>query len=267
MTHNDCRAYRLFQNRTAVADFESLVASYEDKEFASPTRSTIPLLMMLREAPRVLSELLATLGVPSNADPSLHLEYKVDSPRGKGLPSHTDLMVLTASLQLAMEIKWGEPRYEDVAKWLGKEDSTPANKAERFSGWLQMLQAHAGQPLRVENFHSAVYQMVHRAASACEHPEVLPRLAYVLFQPHPEPALNRHAPYADDLRHLKSLLGGAPAFSFHLVEVGLRPTLRFEALRHLRKGTIETTTAVRKAVLEGGLFEFGSFAHQEITET
>lgn len=267
MTQGDSSALRLFQDRTVVADFESLVASYEDKEFSSPTRSTIPPLMMLRDAPGVLDELLETLGVRANADPSLHLEYKVDSPRGKGLPSHTDLMVRTASLQLALEIKWGEPRYEDVAKWLGKEDSTPANKAERFAGWLQLLQTQAGHPLRIEDFRGTVYQMVHRAASACERSEALPRLAYVLFHPHPEPALNRHAPYADDLRHLKSLLGGAPAFSFHLVEVGLRPTPRFEALRHLRKGTSETITAVRKAVLEGGLFEYGPFAHQEITST
>jgi len=253
----------LFQNRTPVADFPALVDSYEAKEFASPTRSTVPLLMLLRDAPALFEQLLATLGVPADTRPSLHLEYQVDAPRGKGLPSHTDLMVRTSALQLALEIKWGEPRYPDVARWLGGGDSPSANKIERLAGWLDLIQPHVGRPLHAADFGAVVYQMLHRAASACEHAEVTPRLAYVVFDP-PPGRIKTHAPYADDLRQLASLIAPAPGFSMHLVRIGLTPTPAFEALRHLPKGASATIEAVREAVVAGGLFAFDHLRHEQI---
>lgn len=248
--------FPLFYDREPVDGSEALIARFGDKDFESPERSTLPLLALLHEAPLVFAGLLKMLGAPAGSQ--LHFEYTVDSPRGRGLPSHTDLMVRSPPLQLALEIKWGEPRYETVAHWFGK-DPEPPNKAERLQGWLDLLRRQAPRIRHAADFSGAVYQMVHRAASACAAAPgvtVHPRLAYVLFTPQPNGQSADREQYASDLLHLHKLIGRPAGFGFSLVEIYVTPTSLYRSIQGLRKGAPETVAAVREALLKGGLFRF-----------
>lgn len=109
---------QLYFDRTPVKDFEGLLSGYGAKEFKSPMRSTVPLLSLVRDDWPVLQDILRACNMP--AESTLHFEFKVDSPLGVGLPSHTDMMVRSGGHQLAVEAKWTEPRYETVKKWILK---------------------------------------------------------------------------------------------------------------------------------------------------
>jgi hypothetical protein len=257
--HDPSTYSRLHYDKNQAADFAALASSFGDKDFASPERSTIPLLAMLRDAPEVFAQLLARLGAP--ADSSLHFEYTVDCRRGRGLPSHTDVMVRSPASQLAFEFKWGEPRYETVREWFDK-DPEPPNKAERLEGWLDLLRNHTDVPLAAAAFSDCVYQMLHRAASACEHAH--PHLAYVLFTPKPGGNATDGDEYASDLKRLHQALGSPASFPFSLVEIETVPTERYRAIQKLKKREAGTIRAVRSALVKGDLFRFEGLRHRRI---
>ena len=243
---------KLHFDRELVRDFDDLLTCYAEDEFASPFRSTVPLLALIQDAADVLSAMLAACGVQQPAD--IHLEYTVSSPQGAGKPSHTDVAVITADAMLAIEAKWGEPRYETIGDWLGKSKPDD-NRWKVMEGWLQLLQPHAALELKVDDFRAAVYQMVHRAASACSAPK-LPRLAYLHFTPPPDQRAATSDQYRADLGRLHGLLGSPTAFPFYLVEVQVTPTAAFAAIAGLPKASAPTSEQVRRALSAGGVFEF-----------
>lgn len=254
---------QLYFDRQLATDFEDLISRYGTNEFASPLRSTIPLLSLVRDGWPTLKEIIQRCALP--ADSALNLEFTVQSPCGKGLPSHTDLMVRSKSGQLAVEAKWTEPRYETVRDWIRKPPvpdkqqpsavPDPDNRRKRLAGWLELLQPHAVRPLRVDDFSDTVYQMVHRAASACAQTKS-PQLAYLLFTPLPNGNQVDSEQYRTDLARLHQLLGAPSKFRFRVIELQLAPTNVFRVIARLRKGSRETAQAVRSALVKGGLFEF-----------
>src|SRR5690348_1440566 len=110
---------RYLYNRTPTSDFDQLIAKFGPRSLASPFRSTVPLLSLIRDGSDVLDGLLQSCGVEGEV--SLHLEYEVESPGATGNPSQTDLMVLSQVAGIAIEAKWTEPRYETVAARLNRE--------------------------------------------------------------------------------------------------------------------------------------------------
>ncbi|MFZ0951418.1 MAG: hypothetical protein WAN17_04075 [Candidatus Sulfotelmatobacter sp.] len=175
------------------------------------------------------------------------------SPQGRGKASHTDVMLIQGDRAVAFEAKWTEPQYDQVSKWLVGGDD-PENRRLVMSGWLSLLQPHSTQTLRLENFGSAIYQTVHRAASAC-YAGHKPMLAYIQFCPlangcHPDVIL------MSDLSRLHCLLGAPEEFPFWLVEVVAKPTEKFETIRGLTRGSPETAKQVHRALCNGPLFEF-----------
>ncbi len=261
---------RLHFDRQPIKDLAELISCYGDKEFKSPLRSTIPLLSMVQDGGAVLKAILSACHFP--ADPSLHFEYRVDSPLGVGIPSHTDLMVRFGDEQLALECKWTEPRYETVGQWIRKPPDAerqekppdPDNRFKRMMGWLKLLQPHSECELHVDGFSDAVYQMVHRAASAGAGVK-FPQLAYMLFTPLPDGMPTHWKQYYDDLTVLHGLLGNPSNFPFHLIEVHIVPTKAFEAIADLPKGSAKTAEIVQDALLKSNLFEFGKFQLQTIS--
>jgi hypothetical protein len=174
-------------------------------------------------------------------------------------------MVISGESSLAIEAKWTEPRYETVDKWLTK-GSNPHNRRDVLTGWLSLLQKHAIHELRVEDFSDAVYQMVHRAASACATGK-MPRLAYLVFTPSPDKKTAAISKLLNDLTHLWNLLGNPERFPFYLVEVPLLPTPAFEKIAPLPKGHKETAPPV-KAALSGSdrLFKFENYSLTRVGE-
>lgn len=186
----------LYFNQDGVSDIAALIARYEPKELASPYRSTVPLLALLKESGAALA-LLEALGVGSDAQ--LYCEYTVDPPRGRGRASHTDLMIIDSNTCWAIEAKWTEPRYPTVAKWI-EESTAGSRRRNRYKvaqGWVELISSRIADSTRIESClrrsdeeiehgHVAaditpvVYQMLHRAASACATSN-RPALVYLLF--------------------------------------------------------------------------------------
>lgn len=244
----------IFYDRREVANVDDLLLCYRVKEFASPTRSTVPLLSLLRETAALLTFLGEALQV-GDSRTELHFEYTVRSPLGRGTPSHTDLMVIGGGCAVAIEAKWTEPPYENVDRWLAGDDS---NRREVMSGWLSLLQPHAREHLRLDDFRAARYQMVHRAASACA-TGLSPRVAYLQFAPSPTGTRSLHREQLlADAQHLRDLLGDS-AFPILVFEAQIRPTEAFEAIKNLPKGTAATASAVLKTLSSNTqLFNFDS---------
>ena len=186
-----------------------------------------------------------------------HLEYQVRPPKGNGIASHTDLMIISDDFSLAIEAKWTEPRYKIVSEWI-KEGSNPPNRCDVLTGWLGLLQRHAQRTLQVTDFSDAVYQMVHRAASACAvggHP----RMAYLVFEPSPDPKTADIPSLLDDLAHLSSLLDRPDGFPLFLIEMHLSPTPAFDVIAKLPKGNEATGKAVQDALCNERLFNFSEY--------
>ncbi|MEW5736352.1 MAG: hypothetical protein AB1921_16015 [Thermodesulfobacteriota bacterium] len=202
---------------------------------------------------------------------SLYLEYQVPPPEGDGVASHTDLMVLSDQDSLAVEAKWTEPRYETVKAWRDKGKDSE-NRRKVLKGWLGLLQRQAGRELHMEDFSNAIYQMVHRAASACA-AGARPRLAYLVFKlppdhpDHPERTASIQQ-IKDDLKHLWELLGSPKSFPFYLVEQPLSFAPAFESLSKLPKADERTAEQVKAALAgENWLFRFAGYSVAKIGES
>lgn len=245
-------SHRLFFDRNPDVTIESALRLYSGKEFRSPARSTIPLLSLLRDGVFQFNEILSSVGIPSACE--VHLEYTVAPPLGKGIPSHTDAMVISEETSLAIEAKWTEPRYKTVAEWL-QQGSNPDNRRAVVSGWLKLLQRVTGTSLTIECISSAIYQMVHRAASACAAGQ-RPNLLYLQFTPLPtgEPAVCQHL--QEDLLALHNFLGSPKNFPFFLATVEVRPKQAYSTISGLSKGSSETARQVIAAMNRDRLFDF-----------
>jgi len=242
----------LYFDRAILGSIDDAVSKYGDSEFKSPYRSTVPSLSMLKHAQSLAGRLLQSLEMPSSSD--LHLEYQVHSPRGKGKASNTDLMVMAEGRSLAIEVKWTEPRYKTVSSWLGKHTEV-SNRVDVLNGWIQLLRSHSKRPLDVEGVSGVVYQMLHRAASACvaEHP----RLAYLLFHPSNRTDSASSEQIRRDLQHLHVVLGHPETFPFYIVDLQAIPTAAFHAIARLPRGESSTAIQVQAALgNEDPLFSF-----------
>lgn len=249
-----------YYDKKVISDIDKAIPMYARKEFKSPYRSTVPSLSYLKHEITILDSLLRDLEMPEVCD--LHLEYKVPQ-KGRGNASHTDLMAISVESSLAVEAKWTERRYETVGKWLEK-GSDKLNRRDVLTGWLDLLQKHAQHTLHLADFSDAVYQMVHRAASACSAGRD-PRMAYIVFEPSPDPKTESMQTIRDDLTHLWNLLGNPKGFPFYLVEVQLSPTDEFDAIAPLPKGHNETARQVSAALLRSArLFNFGKYLVQRV---
>lgn len=254
-------ASQIFLDTKPAASFDTLLSRFEARAFASPFRSTVPLVALLMDTWPVFQKILLACRLPEDVD--VHFEYRVSSSKGDGRPSQTDAMVLSGSAALAVEAKWTEPRYPTVGTRLKRKakgksaEESEENAKNVLNGWLELLQPHATKPLRLEEFSDAVYQVVHRAASACAMSRA-PSLAYLHFEPSFRSGAATAEQYRIDLARVHHQLGDPPDFPFHFVEIPIFPTSAFRDIEHLRKGTPETDRAVRSALLADRLFDFGN---------
>ena len=247
-------APRYFFDTDAATDFEALLARFEPPALASPFRSTVPLLALVRDDWSTFRHVLALGQFPDDAD--LHFEFQVKSPRGVGRPSHADLMIRGESAAMAVEAKWTEPRYETVAARLARPESGDQDHREFAGGWLDLLRPFATRPLTLDEFSGAVYQMVHRAASVCAITRA-PSLAYLHFTSSTATQGEGTSQYHADLSYLHGILGHPAGFPFHLVELPIEPTSEFATIKNLEKGSLDTDRAVRATLLSSRLFAFG----------
>ncbi|MGI9043943.1 MAG: hypothetical protein ACR2GK_07425 [Gemmatimonadaceae bacterium] len=179
----------------------------------------MPLLALLKDNWTVFAIALAECGLTGEL--SVAMERTVRSKAPGDRPSFTDAMVTSPTRVLAIEAKWTEPRYPVVRKRLART-SPHANKLVQsqdlarnrafITGWLDHMRPVATIPLDLDGFQDCVYQMVHRAASACGACEGgrTPALAYLHFSadslPRCASRITQMPQYLEDLRALHQLL-------------------------------------------------------------
>ena len=251
----------LHYHRHPACDVRDLIGRYEASEFQSPFRSTIPLLALIKDSGSALESLLDDLGVGIN--PKFVFEHQVETRGGRGKSSHTDLMITSVDRAWAVEAKWTEPRYPTVKEWIDESERAGnpeearrkrRNREAVANGWLEYISARGITAPNLEACHQIVYQMLHRAASACATGSK-PALVYVVFI-HSTAELPHDGFYADDLKTFHALLGHPAAFPFYLARVPFKETDAFAAIETLPKGTPETGAEVLQALSTQKLFTF-----------
>ena len=245
---------QLLAHGQAVGSFGELVKQLGDNAFASPTRSTVPLLDYWRgPAPR-LRDLWERLGVSHLDDAELYFEYNVPVRQGRGKPSYTDLMVLARGVAVAIEAKFTEPRYESVGAWLRRSTST--NRSQVLDGWLEAIEAVLEARIPRDSVVDLPYQLVHRTASVCcaDRPR-----RFVVYQVFGE-MVGRH--YSDDLRRFASLIGEQDRITFVTLGCGFHPTEAYAQLVALwNSGRRDLARDVRDRLIAQPLLDF----HQPVT--
>jgi hypothetical protein len=247
-----------FGPKNSIVDIDAALPMFGIKEFASPTRSTIPMLALLKHDPDLFREIVGKLGLTGSFD--LFLEYTVGPFGGRGKPSHTDVMVTQSGCSLAIEAKWTEPMYETVKDWLSKGHGEGANRKAVLQGWLGVLQnaLNCGN-LDFNDFDDVVYQMIHRASSAA-YAGKQSRLAYFLFKPSPDPRSATGYDILKELSKLKSCLGHPQNFPIFVVEIELGLTPVYKPIQAMRKGQPNTAMAIQSALQASQpLFQFGPY--------
>ena len=248
-----------FFDTQEILDFPSLCACFVGKPLQSPYRSTVPLLSLVQHSQPQWNALLDSWGAPPEA--RVHFEYPVASPKPGGNASKTDALLLSGSTVWAVEAKWTEPRYECVAQRLSKPEKDGGDPRLTVNGWLRHLQPFATRPLKMEDCADVVYQVLHRAASACAIATargLRPELVYLHFHPSPLKNSATTTQYVSDLAHLHALMGGPAGFAFRAVELPLEPTAAFESIKGADKHSGATSVRVAEALCHGPLFAFGA---------
>ncbi len=246
-------------DKVAPLDFPALLSRFTGKSLRSPFRSTVPLLSLIEHCPTDWRGLLQSWGVPENV--TVHLEYGVASPKPRANPSQTDALLIAkhAPTVWAVEAKWTEPRYETVAQRISRPEGDGADPCATVGVWLDYLRPYAEQSLDLMEFSEVVYQVMHRAASACAVAAAYgrrPELVYLHFHPSPDSRSADTAQYVADLNQLRARLGNAAGFPFRVVEMPLSYTARFEAIQGLDKRDPASAHKVKAALAEGPLFIF-----------
>jgi len=264
-------ALRYSFDTEALPDFTALCGKFASNSFQSPYRSTVPLLSLVEHSRKDWNALLESWGAPTDA--TVHVEYCVPSANSGGNPSQTDALLISDSAVWAVEAKWTEPRYATVAKRLtqqprydtveerlSRRDADLAGAKEAVNGWLAHLNQFARQPLQLKDVSNVVYQVLHRAASACAVATARgyqPHLIYLHFHPSPSKDSATTTQYKSDLGDLHSLLGSPANLEFAVVEMPLQATPAFELIKDLDKRSRATSAKVAEALRLGPLFNFG----------
>lgn len=249
----------LFFDKDRDSDFAELLTRYKPEEFLSPTRSTVPLLSLLRFDRALFQKVLCSIGFPSNS--AVHLEYQVKSPNGSGKPSHTDAMVLASNAALAIEAKWTESEYDTVSDWLAK-GSSRENRLAVLNGWCQLLRRNASRIFTADELSSVTYQTVHRAASACAAGETA-ALMYLVFDPLPDGTQGTVEHIRQSLRSLSHVLGQPPHFPFYLCRLNAHPTDCFVRLQSNLRTSGLVCTEIEAVIANEKLFNFGEFTVEQ----
>jgi hypothetical protein len=246
-----------------VRSFDDLIRYLPADVFASPRRSTIPLLEYWRTSCNRLDGFWHRIDCPPAAVSELHFEYEVPVRAGHGKPSYTDLMILSDEIAVGIEAKFTEPAYDSVAKWLMrkpadngrdsqlKNEERIKNRSEVLNGWLNAIQEVTSRCITPEAISGLPYQLIHRTASVCcvERPR-----RYLLYQVFS----NDRPGYYDDLLHRWArILGNSYELGLWVFWCRLRKSERYQHLEvRWETGERDLGEEVRSELLTGSLLEF-----------
>lgn len=148
---------------STVQTIDELLSKYGTQEFASPYRSTIPLIELVFRNESVLEKI-----IPSYQNMELVFEYETPVEKGKGRASCTDLMIFNDKNSYCIEAKRTEPKYQTVEEWLSVGKENHENRLQVLQGWLYLIGKKCEMIISVSDIKEFPYQMIHRLASACK---------------------------------------------------------------------------------------------------
>lgn len=215
----------LFARGKKIDSFEELLASYPASEFDSPYRSTVLLLDYWRSLENTAKAFEKLVGVDFGNQMRLYFEFSVPVQCGWGKASSTDLMLTGNTFAVAVEVKFREPPYETVSKWLDKGDKK--NRKKVLKGWISLIRSGTGVSLTLNDIASLPYQCIHRTASVCSEAATSRYVAYQVFEPAKE------GYYSQKLQALADLFQGDPTLSFCLIVCPFEPLEDYKKLLDL----------------------------------
>jgi hypothetical protein len=251
-----------YKNRDVSGEpqFTALVNQYSDREFASPRRSTVPLLACWQPMELGLARLSRALGRQLTGDVHLSFEHCVPVRRGIGRDSQTDLMVIIANEAIAVEAKATEPEYQTVGRWLAASDGP--NRMEVLLGWLELINGASASNLSPDDVTEVTYQLIHRTASACFISDVSwSAVIYQVFSSK-EKALSRPSTnrYLEQMRGLQRRLADSSRLSFYVLECEFKERERYrELIERWNRNERQLGSEARQALLAGDLVECGEW--------
>jgi|GEM_PF-184018 len=242
---------RLAYENEFVADFNSVVDSFKPAEFKSPRRSTVPLLLYWKDYLARFQELCKFLNIETPSHLTACFEYKVPVQLGRGKASHTDLMLISDQIVIAIEGKYTEPLYETVKKWLGSPKSE--NKTKVLKGWIGLIEKALGKSFNYKDFNDLAYQLVHRMASAC-YPNADKRfLVYQCFGLENEKKIY----YKNQLSNLRKIIGESPPIEIYLISCPFKKHDEYKKMENLwDMGERDLSKKVKSGILKNGILTF-----------
>ncbi len=245
--------HSIHRQQVEATRFETLLNAYPADEFASPSRSTVPLLAYFKPAEQRLRELSSLLGLPLGEEATLTFESTLDVQGGRGRPSQTDLLITTEDHTIAVEAKYTEPHYETVAQWLNVPSAE--NRRLVLDGWLNVIRKATGRKsLSAKDVSECTYQMVHRTASACFPRDLESAVVYLCFSTTQEIQQG----YQKRLSRLSDIIGGGLlTVEFLLITINIKPKPQYEDLQKAwQDGNRDLSSAVKQGLRNDTLMDF-----------
>jgi hypothetical protein len=233
-------------------DFDELISLVPDSEITSPVCSTVVNLGYWKKMTDRLFEIVTRLGFKQERGFSATFEYLLSPQRGKGNPSHTDLMLMAPATRIAIEAKFTESRYETVAKWLGKGNA--GNRQLVLSGWTRLLEIESS-----ESILHLPYQLIHRAASSCAGKETYRAMVYLQFVDDQQKSA-KLASVIDDMKSMRRLVSSQ---KLNFLSVIMIPVSLTDACHSLQRRwtnpheRIELPDEIREAIRSNNLYVYG----------
>lgn len=234
-----------------IADFASLISAYGKNEFASPFRSTIPLLAYWSPLEIRISDFCRQLGLEIANVEEFGFEYTVPPQSGTGTASHTDLMVFMSNCTIAIEAKYTESPYKNVRDWLTPPST---NRKAVLNGWLALINRATGATLAIEDVLDSTYQLIHRTASVCKSDKPRKIVIYQLFDVNDAQALEYNA----QISHLNTLIDRPSHIGFYVHATTMQKSPMYQQLQVAwYAGNRDLSNEVSHGLISRTLIDFG----------
>jgi hypothetical protein len=242
-----------YYGKPGALDFADVVRLFPENAFASPMRSTVPLLAYWKDAPKRLYDFASITHAHDLVDAQVCFEYPVASV-GANKASYTDVMAIAPKNVVAIEGKWTESVGPTVGNWLLGGKKRP-NRERVLGHWLQLIEKETGHAAG-SDVNGVVYQLVHRVASACSAAEGTRRVQVVLQVFADRTNVTRKRRYEAILECAARALDPHGKITFWLLLVPPSPTEAFKSLvgTCVKMSREDRVAAVRRALVEERLF-------------
>ncbi|MCX6908309.1 MAG: hypothetical protein NTY01_09725 [Verrucomicrobia bacterium] len=245
-----------FHGKPGPVQFGRLIKLMPDATFDRSTKSSIPVLAFWKQ-PQAFDRFSQKLKIETHGQVQICFEYPVRSADKHSKSSFSDVMCITDDYAIAIEGKWTECRGDRVEKWRKRVNAE--HRESVLKHWLCCIERFTKRRPDENGLDDAIYQMLHRTASACVAAEG-GRKACVVYQCFRE-SDKQKPKTGSDLKHLKKIIFGDQPMDrlrFFVLDVQIKRTHRFQELNK------HSANQLRDALLAGPLFEFESLEGHEI---